>query len=135
MFLLIRAFRKLRKAQKSRFTFHNVSINTSTDYEVILCTNKFTFHNVSINTRFHFSTLRCTCYLHSTMFLLIQGCKYLTPFENEFTFHNVSINTMPLDSLKTKYPYLHSTMFLLIQSAEKLAKLLKKLIYIPQCFY
>ena len=55
----------------SRFTFHNVSINTPASLIVFLPKYVFTFHNVSINTPISLLLLFSGFYLHSTMFLLI----------------------------------------------------------------
>ena len=82
-------------AHDSRFTFHNVSINSIIDKHDCVVAGQFTFHNVSINS------------IH-----------YLQPpiLTYKFTFHNVSINSpihlMPFLPLM----YLHSIMYLLIHS-------------------
>ena len=56
--------------------------------------NTFTFHNVSINTTSPFCICRNKMTLHSTMFLLILAAKENKNFKAfVFTFHNVSINT------------------------------------------
>ena len=75
---------------------------------------KFTFHNVSINSSFCFTVSDKRIHLHSTMFLLIliKSSPHFRAFE--FTFHNVSINSTILMYLRTYLFNLHSTMFLLI---------------------
>ena len=55
----------------SKFTFHNVSINTVTANNYFKINTGFTFHNVSINTVWYGFICKGTVNLHSTMFLLI----------------------------------------------------------------
>ena len=119
------------------FTFHNVSINTSTQLSRTASAPRFTFHNVSINTLRPGVEDRPLRYLHSTMFLLIQhgpaelhglhanlhstmfllilrsSTKWMSA-SGEFTFHNVSINTTERAEDRKDVANLHSTMFLLI---------------------
>ena len=99
------------------FTFHDVSINTPTNFVFLSSGYPFTFHDVSINTgraKFYpakFLSLHSTmfllipsrsscflrglCSLHSTMFLLIPKLSKEYEFpELTFTFHDVSINTL-----------------------------------------
>ena len=79
--------------------------------------SEFTFHNVSINSlkAFHLNIL--FVHLHSIMYLLIRGHRFLHFHQPLlFTFHNVSINS---DNLGNNLPLLqdlHSIMYLLIQS-------------------
>ena len=75
-----------------------------------------------------------TSYLHSTMFLLIQGGSGAKVALFTFTFHNVSINSYSGGERKENAIHLHSTMFLLIrhQTARHFPAIY---IYIPQCFY
>mgnify|MGYP007020476675 FL=1 len=97
MFLLIRQKENAGAHEKSQFTFHNVSINTTLAEIADRAETVFTFHNVSINT-----TDR-SCWVCSLI---------------AFTFHNVSINTcFPLTATTMRNFYLHSTMFLLIPDA------------------
>ena len=50
MFLLIRQKENAGAHEKSQFTFHNVSINTTLAEIADRAETVFTFHNVSINT-------------------------------------------------------------------------------------
>ena len=77
--------------------------------------NTFTFHNVSINTTSPFCICRNKMTLHSTMFLLILAAKENKNFKAfVFTFHNVSINTTAWFDCVMEFLTLHSIMFLLI---------------------
>ena len=118
---------------------------------------KFTFHNVSINSGKSTTLLFEEEYLHSTMFLLIRKLPLLsdssvalftfhnvsinsfsendnTVSDTEFTFHNVSINSIMNRSDNPSVKHLHSTMFLLIPLGS-LQQHADGTIYIPQCFY
>ena len=77
------------------FTFHDVSINTPTNFVFLSSGYPFTFHDVSINTgRAKFYPAKFLS-LHSTMFLLIPKLSKEYEFpELTFTFHDVSINTI-----------------------------------------
>ena len=118
------------------FTFHDVSINTPTNFVFLSSGYPFTFHDVSINTgraKFYpakFLSLHSTmfllipsrsscflrglCSLHSTMFLLIREKQVIMTGELFFTFHDVSINTKYSLYGSLLRLSLHSTMFLLI---------------------
>ena len=73
MYLLIRIGSESSYFNNNKFTFHNVSINSTTDKELNEKLQKFTFHNVSINSFvYHFKAL-LICNLHSIMYLLIHG--------------------------------------------------------------
>ena len=89
------------------FTFHNVSINTQSARPPSFFPYSFTFHNVSINTDYSERGRKRDSTLHSTMFLLIQDAK--AEYFNEhyfFTFHNVSINTKLYELFKgTEYVF------------------------------
>ena len=52
MFLLIRVAGEVLPSIRKTFTFHNVSINSSTSDKNGLGIARFTFHNVSINSRY-----------------------------------------------------------------------------------
>ena len=94
MFLLIPSPNENVASPPRIFTFHNVSINTSTKRFNRATKIFFTFHNVSINTYDSVSYIRYFSPLHSTMFLLIHGSGVTSVSEIQFfTFHNVSINT------------------------------------------
>ena len=98
MFLLI--LTKIESIQsKIIFTFHNVSINTTSVEESGSLIMFFTFHNVSINTIMGNWYTQGRFSLHSTMFLLIQS----EDAEGKAL-------VMPL----------HSTMFLLIRGGCKI---------------
>ena len=72
MFLLIHEVPIEEHPQVSRFTFHNVSINTRPpDDGINQNFADFTVHNVSINTVFVAHVQHVGSALHSTMFLLI----------------------------------------------------------------
>ena len=136
MFLLIHITMKQIELDDLYFTFHDVSINTSRQYQEAQYLLDFTFHDVSINTgRAKFYPAKFLS-LHSTMFLLIRcychcrccNSKLYIPrcfyyytneefkegFELFFTFHDVSINTQTKNLKKGLNYSLHSTMFLLI---------------------
>ena len=49
MYLLIPERRGIQENAQIKFTFHNVSINSSTNDKNNLGIARFTFHNVSIN--------------------------------------------------------------------------------------
>ena len=55
------------------FTFHNVSINSTSEIIVGALSLVFTFHNVSINSEGVEVKNKNDLHLHSTMFLLIHG--------------------------------------------------------------
>ena len=63
MFLLIRGFPPLSIWKKFIFTFHYVSINTSSCYHFVSNLLIFTFHYVSINTR-TIVVIRCNIFLY-----------------------------------------------------------------------
>ena len=119
MFLLIQELTFPPGRKISTFTFHNVSINTYLPSFYSSPNNVFTFHNVSINTKKCQDELFEQLNLHSTMFLLIHSCIYISGDSLfSFTFHNVSINTKSIAAVDTSQFDLHSTMFLLILSTE-----------------
>ena len=123
----------------------------------IALTLSFTFHNVSINSSTRKGIIKSKLHLHSTMFLLILWQAEMRLVINYlFTFHNVSINSLTFPILSTVVPNLHSTMFLLIPVEIVEARLFNSnlhstmfllilqcyryvrgssQIYIPQCFY
>ena len=82
----------------------------------MLLYSRFTFHNVSINSVLNFSIEKNKAYLHSIMYLLI--LQYLTirlAWLMVFTFHNVSINSEVRDNAEVSgNANLHSIMYLLI---------------------
>ena len=94
MFLLIPFFPLAGFFTSFSFTFHNVSINSPRAKNKSKIRSLFTFHNVSINSKVRLIQIEQKCYLHSTMFLLIQ-MPHLRLYHNSqsFTFHNVSINS------------------------------------------
>ena len=141
----------------SRFTFHNVSINTlahptaqtshislhSTMFllirhhhtEIVHDLKNFTFHNVSINTTE--TSTRMEMWLDFTFHNVSINTLFaaaMTTMIVYFTFHNVSINTLKHFYISNMRCTLHSTMFLLIQNPS-LANPKVKHLYIPQCFY
>ena len=73
MFLLILRTSIQNRLCGIRFTFHNVSINTSSAWIERGYLDGFTFHNVSINTNGFENVRTDNLNLHSTMFLLIPG--------------------------------------------------------------
>ena len=97
------------------FTFHNVSINTSTPVKKKTVVSNFTFHNVSINTFLNSSPFRRITTLHSTMFLLIPNISHFRIFR-DLTLHSTMFLLIrkPSYSISSFLCSLHSTMFLLI---------------------
>ena len=115
MFLLILGTRHL-SVGIGIFTFHNVSINTSTTHTGRIHGNIFTFHNVSINTQLLRYIILCRCDLHSTMFLLIQLTVILAEYQQKNLHSTMFLLIRRLWTDHKDYKtYLHSTMFLLIQ--------------------
>ena len=78
--------------------------------------SKFTFHNVSINSNKGYLLGMGEANLHSIMYLLILITMLFFSVEViTFTFHNVSINSMNAPQAFTRRCDLHSIMYLLIQ--------------------
>ena len=96
------------------FTFHNVSINSSTLPETAHLIDLFTFHNVSINSKLHPQNVRKKYDLHSIMYLLIRKTGDTVNAKDLFTFHNVSINSPVAAYSLPLLLHLHSIMYLLI---------------------
>ena len=140
------------------FTFHNVSINTCRFLRKKGDCRRFTFHNVSINTIGKYGHKKPVKNLHSTMFLLIRetwlNYKLLAgkfTFHNVsintgsgstkvtgiklFTFHNVSINTGIWVKPATDPPAFTFHNVSINTTTRRELRVLRKLIYIPQCFY
>ena len=113
MFLLIQKTGSATITATYLFTFHDVSINTSRQYQEAQYLLDFTFHDVSINTGVTSRTAFLKHPLHSTMFLLILR-------QISFFYHP----DIPL----------HSTMFLLIPAGRSFIRQSSSL-YIPRCFY
>ena len=97
-----------------RFTFHHVSIKTIFWLLFIISTLSFTFHHVSIKTGACFINKKMQAYSHSTMYLL----KPVSPVTMSYFFWH-SHSTMYL--LKLQFCFMqvhrfydsHSTMYLL----------------------
>ena len=130
------------------FTFHDVSINTITDFGsshfvctlhstmflLIRCVNHKMYQRfLSLHStmfllihRFEQMSTSCPVALHSTMFLLIHGTRIRGINLYTFTFHDVSINTNLCEIPVQVETTLHSTMFLLIlhRQQENLNRLL-----------
>ena len=94
----------------------------------------FTFHNVSINTSSGTSGQSKKESLHSTMFLLILFAAAMTTMIIYFTFHNVSINTTYRirQSGGVSYFTFHNVS---INTASREISNVPFGLYIPQCFY
>ena len=115
MFLLIQKTGSATITATYLFTFHDVSINTSRQYQEAQYLLDFTFHDVSINTGVTSRTAFLKHPLHSTMFLLILSATVqFHDYFISFTFHDVSINTPHMSFPPHSTSALHSTMFLLI---------------------
>ena len=114
MFLLIRETWLNYKLLAGKFTFHNVSINTGSGSTKVTGIKLFTFHNVSINTG--------TCCRKQWVSL-------------RFTFHNVSINTGIWVKPATDPPAFTFHNVSINTTTRRELRVLRKLIYIPQCFY
>ena len=95
MYLLIHLRTIDESASSTKFTFHNVSINSSSSNPWINVLLLFTFHNVSINSDDKAPGDVKEFHLHSIMYLLIPSsesdCIIILV---AFTFHNVSINSV-----------------------------------------
>ena len=117
MFLLILS-ECCRQCGITLFTFHDVSINTTTRFYCLKL--KFSLHSTMfLLIRWLNGTYNNTKKaLHSTMFLLIPIASGHRRKRSHFTFHDVSINTPSLTTLLTASLTLHSTMFLLILCLE-----------------
>ena len=137
MFLLIQFSTVRTEILRIFFTFHDVSINTSSLFNksYVLTSLHSTMFLLILFAIFHRQSPDLT--LHSTMFLLIRIRLPLSENRRDFTFHDVSINTMANltalsaaqvftfhdVSINTRLAYLvklqictlHSTMFLLIR--------------------
>ena len=137
MFLLIHESKN--SSQSNYWYLH------STMFLLILCENglsfvlagRFTFHNVSINTTLWAVWLSSQLtHLHSTMFLLIlMGNKQLH-ITSGYDLHSTMFLLIQLYNYFVRYllQNLHSTMFLLIP-LKGILSILSGFIYIPQCFY
>ena len=71
MYLLIHISPLPAVQASGTFTFHNVSINSTTSNSQIGISSEFTFHNVSINSKLSNCVAACCADLHSIMYLLI----------------------------------------------------------------
>ena len=77
-----------------KFTFHHVSIKTTSVPIFLNVVTTFTFHHVSIKTDFIISHLKFHFYSHSTMYLLKPSTAcFIAVTSARFTFHHVSIKT------------------------------------------
>ena len=156
MFLLILQSPQCQRLLLS-FTFQYVSINTQEHHQEIHQENSFTFQYVSINTSSSALSFDYLWSLHSNMFLLILFAGFrLLPFflslhSNMFLLirslflrrYRVGLalhsNMFLLIRKSSIWAYnrlstLHSNMFLLIPAWMKFS-VIRKLLYIPICFY
>ena len=79
------------------FTFHYVSIKTTSLSPLVRNADEFTFHYVSIKTNIDVLLIDDIQYLHSTMYLLKPNERELPGYKRTiFTFHYVSIKTLIL---------------------------------------
>ena len=83
--------------RKSKFTFHYVSIKSTTDIDDLQELAAFTFHYVSIKSVSHHPDNYNQPDLHSTMYLLNPLIRlYPIGSDAQFTFHYVSIKSVHL---------------------------------------
>ena len=116
------------------FTFHYVSIKSTSMYCIALSGLSFTFHYVSIKSLLKAHSDLLEPHLHSTMFLLNLAFTASPPTCSPFTFHYVSIKSNIQGTCCRCLENLHSTMFLLNHGPLFSIPLVSE-IYIPLCFY
>ena len=135
MFLLI-PVRQAVMNKNTRFTFHNVSINTEITQSKLIALNTLHSTMFLLIPKTNHRSWSSSSTLHSTMFLLIPDLqKQLNASVKSFTFHNVSINTF-------RRPVLTCCCFdftfhnVSINTGSVLGELEAGMgLYIPQCFY
>ena len=96
-----------------KFTFHYVSISTTSSMFIAGHLIRFTFHYVSISTVSIHEVELMNGYLHSTMYLFQPDCtEFCRRSADKFTFHYVSISTLYSPLFIKAEANLHSTMYL-----------------------
>ena len=96
----------------------------------------FTFHNVSIKTRSGLYAAYKDTTLHSTMFLLKRLTRRIfRMYYIDFTFHNVSIKTAGQKATAAETAAFTFHNVSIKTGTRCITKGLRKILYIPQCFY
>ena len=118
------------------FTFHHVSIKTSSKIFAYVFGRTFTFHHVSIKTRWLWSTERSShIFTFHHVSIKTRQCTFYGCITMWFTFHHVSIKTMNHITPVWFCKYSHSTMYLLKLFSPLFLKHPPLGIHIPPCIY